>query len=363
MVAIVPPMTDMDLHLPEFHLHFEGDETQAHTVPATALIQAAQALERSIQLLAIAYEGQATKQRLRVSHAMERKYALIFGTPTEGGYDLPYRVGSTATKLFDPDDIATVTNQHRAVLEAVQSGNVHALRRAVPSEHIRRLVMIELKKMQPPARTGLVVSIEDNLKNKLFDGRTAIEKLTPLMAESGDLQIHPRLVTGRLDALDFQAHTLKLKLPNGRMLSGTYSEDFEPVLLENPREWIQVRGEAVLNEDDSLYALNNITEIIEVDDSPIVVSSFGTDGVTRPAARPLEFSVSFDPSEGIYTATGDFHMLVSAETREELESAIDGALIFLWQEYVTTDPRNFSADALSLREDLTETFPGAADAA
>jgi hypothetical protein len=185
----------------------------------------------------------------------------------------------------------------------------------------------------------------------------------PLMAESSNLPIHPRLVTGRLDALDLQARRLRLKLANGRMLSGIYSEDFEPVLLENPREWIQVRGEAVLNEDDSPHALNNITEIIAVDESRIVVGSLVIDGVTRTVVRPLEFAVSFDRAEGIYTAVGDFHMMVSADAREELEAAIDGALIFLWGEYVISDPRNFSADALALREELTETFRGAADAA
>jgi hypothetical protein len=101
----------------------------------------------------------------------------------------------------------------------------------------------------------------------------------------------------------------------------------------------------------------------KVDDSPIVVSSFVIDGVTRSVVRPLEFAVSFEPAEGIYTAIGDFHMMVSAETRGELEAAIDAALIFLWREYVASDQRNFSADALALREQLTRTFLGAAHAA
>jgi hypothetical protein len=101
----------------------------------------------------------------------------------------------------------------------------------------------------------------------------------------------------------------------------------------------------------------------KVDDSPIVGSSLVVDGVTRPVVRPLEFAVSFEPAEGIYTAIGDFHMMVSAETREELEAAIDAAPIFLWREYVASDPRNFSADALALREQLTRTFLGAAHAA
>jgi hypothetical protein len=63
----------MDARLPEFHLHFEGDGRRGHTVPTTALMQTLQALPRSISLLAIAYGGQATKQRLSISDAMERK--------------------------------------------------------------------------------------------------------------------------------------------------------------------------------------------------------------------------------------------------------------------------------------------------
>jgi hypothetical protein len=100
-----------------------------------------------------------------------------------------------------------------------------------------------------------------------------------------------------------------------------------------------------------------------VDESPIVVKSFVIDGDTRTVVRPLEFAVSFDRAEGIYTAIGDFHMMVSAKTRDKLQAAIYGALIFLWREYAVSDPRNLSADALALREQLTGTFRGAADAA
>ena len=99
------------------------------------------------------------------------------------------------------------------------------------------------------------------------------------------------------------------------------------------------------------------------EESPIAISSLVIDGVTRSVVRPLEFAVSFEPAEGIYIATGDFHMMVATETRFELKAAIDAALIALWHEYVAADPRNFSADALALREQLTGTFLGAAHAA
>jgi hypothetical protein len=183
------------------------------------------------------------------------------------------------------------------------------------------------------------------------------------MAQHAEQFIQPRLVTGRLDALDFQARSLRLKLPNERVLSGTYGDDVEPILLEHPREWIQVRGEATLAEDGTLRALDNITEIIEVDVSPIAVIALNFDQRRYLAARPLEFYVSFDPMEGIYAVTGDFHMMVSAETRAELKVALDDALAFLWREYVMSDPQTLSGDALLLREQLKSAFTGAAYAA
>jgi hypothetical protein len=368
--------------IPEFRLHFEGDVTRGHRVPAAALVKAIQGLQRSIQLLAFAYEGEGPgrRQRLRASYEMERKYAVVFGVPEEGGYVLPFhigspvegifpedggnafeRIGSPAQGLFVAGDIAVVTEKYENVLQAIQNGDQQAFRRAVSDASIRRRLVHELKAMQPPYRTGLVVSIEDFSNQKIFDGNTAVERLAPLLAEPSDLVILSRLVAGRLDGLDFQTHTLRLKLPTQRVLSGTYSEDFEPVLLENPREWIQVRGEATLDQDGNLYALHNITEIIEVDDSPISVAVLSVDErsytVTK-VTRPLEFAVTFDPVEGTYTAVGDFHMMVSGETRSELEAAVDDALRFLWREYVDSDQRNFSDDAKLLREQLLQTFSG-----
>ena len=124
-----------------------------------------------------------------------------------------------------------------------------------------------------------------------------------------------------------------------------------------------MRGEAVLNEDNNLKALNNITEIIEVDDRPVTVKSSTVDGVTLTVTRPLAFPVAFDPEEGIYTATGDFHMLVSTETRVELENSVLDALAFLWKEYVAADARTLTADVMTLREQLNTAFAGAGNAA
>ena len=345
-----------DFKSPTFHLHFEGVGTLGHSVPAAALVQAVQALQRSIQLLAFAQEGQEVKQRLRTNYDMERKYAVVFDIPRDGGYDLPYKVGNAAAKLFDPDDVAKVTEQHQAVLAAIEAGDMQALKRAVPMPHIRRMVVNEIKKMQPPPRSGIVVSLEDYRNNKILDGRTSVERCNRILLDVAPISVHPRLVTGRLDSLDFQARILKLQLPTGRTLSCSYNEDFEPILLENPREWLQVRGEVVLNEDDSLKSLNNITEIIEVDPSPLEIESFEINGQIVKAIRPFVVAVNFDPVGGIYTATGIFNLIIGAETRDFLEESVIDALKFLWDEYALSDPVMFTADALDLRQNILTVF-------
>ncbi len=347
----------------EFHLHFEGEETRDHTVPGSVLAQAIQALQRSVHLLALAREGRDFKQRLRVPQELERKYALVFKLPELGGYDIPYVIGGAAKKLFDDEDVKVATEQHSSAMKAVQEGDLVALKRIIPVAAVRRQFVTALKDMQPRPGAGLVVSVEDYRRAKLIDGLTIGSRLAALSSEPVAPRIQARWVTGRLDEIDFQSRTLTLQLPTGRRLSCLYAEDFEPILLENPREWIQLRGEAVLGENDTLQAVNNVTEIVEVDDSPVVVSTFAVDGHSLGVGNyhPVSFPVAFDPEESLYTATGDFHMLASGETRAELESGVLETLAQLWREYVTASADQFSADALALRELLTKTFVGAPD--
>jgi len=325
-------------------------------VPAAALVQSAQALQRLVHLLAVAHEGRDVRERLRVGRELELKYAVVFRMPEEGGYDIPYTIGNAAVSLLAPEDVEIVTNQFLDSLKAFRDGDVASFRRVIPSAGVRRQYVTTLKNMQPPSRMGLVVSLEDARREKMLDGRMIATRITQFAGEPVIPSIQPRVVTGRLEAIDFQARNLTLALPSGKRLTCSYGEDFEPVLLENPREWIQVRGEGVIGEDDLLKALDNVTEIAEVDASPVVVESLIIDGRSIATNTPLSFDVEFSPDEGVYTASGVFHVFVAGETRLEIESAVIETLMFLWREYVMADPSTLSADAVDLRDELQNTF-------
>lgn len=346
---------------PVFHLHFEGEETRAHTVSGTALLQAIQGLQRIVQLLGYAHEGNEPKQRVRVSYTHERKYALVFKLPEAGGYDLPYQIGTISSPtpfLFDPTDIESVTQRHSEVLGAISSGDKTAFRKAVPSPSIRRLLVAEFSRMQPPARSGLVLNIENASRQKLFTSTQAVKGLAVIADdEAAPITVKQQTVIGRLDALEFANRTLKLQLPDGRTLSGTYGDNYEPLLLENPREFIQVRGEAVLDDQGRLRELKNIQDIVEIDDSPITLLNFQRDGHEHRAAKPIDFDVKFDPESESYLATGPFHMFCVAASRDELEGELNTTLAFLWNEYVLSPAETLTEDAQALRDELLTAFP------
>lgn len=347
-----------EAHLDDFYLHFEGDRVRDHTIPAGALIQAIQSLQRAVHLVALHYEGREVDQRLRLSFEMENKYAVVFGTPREGSYELPYQIGpSQAARLFDPQDSKAVSGLFCDVLGAIEESDAARLRRILPTATVRRAVLGELKKMQPHKRSNIYVSIEGQGK-KWLDGRKTVAAIDALVAEPTRPTTSLRLVTGRLDSLDFQQRSLRLQLPTGRSLVGRYGEDFELVLVENRRQWLQVRGEAVLDERDRLKSLENITEIIEVDTAPIDIFEFALDGNMQVfnAKEPVTLSVSFDPESELYTAEGPFHLMVSGPTRDELEAEAKAMLALLWREYVDIEESCLSGDALELRRALINAF-------
>ena len=168
-------MTD-EIAPPEFHIHFEGEGARSHTVPGSALAQAIESLQRSIHLLAFAYEGLDFKERLRFSYDMERKYAVVVKVPGDGGYDIPYIIGNTASTLFDPQDVRIVTEHHQASLAAVQADDPQALKRIIKVGHSLPVPVME--QMAEPLR-GMIERTEDRQEGPraFVEKRAAVWKM------------------------------------------------------------------------------------------------------------------------------------------------------------------------------------------
>jgi hypothetical protein len=347
-----------------FRLHFEGPLTRGHSVPATALVQALQQFQRVVHLLAMAAEGREVRQRARVTHDIDKRFPLVCSIPEEGGYALPVVLGDTAHQLFDAQIVQAVADRTRGVLKAINSADEGELKRLVPDSYFRRGVLTAFTAMQPARRSGVVVSIEDHKEQKLLNGATAQARIEHLLIRpQASPAASPSYITGALVEMKFQERRLRLQmLGTGRALDANYSDDFETVLLDRPRELIQVHGNVVYGEDGSPTSISDVDEILDVDESAIEVRAIIHDGIALQALRPLSFAVAFDKETQLYEASGPFDITIGAQTRPDIEAQLDAELGMLWREYALAEPGGLTSSAIRLKQELLDAFEGSADA-
>lgn len=339
-------------------LHFEGPLTRAHTLPSSALVQTLQQLQRVVHLLAMSEEGREVRQRARVTFDIERRFPLVCGVPEEGGYALPLEIGDASHQFFDESSITTVASKANDLIRAVNSGNAGRIRELIPESYFRENILTAFSSMIPSQRSGVVVSIEDYRNQKLLDGGTARERIEQLtLRPEPSLDVTLAYVTGSLIEMKFQERRLRLKLlGSGRALDASYSDDFEPVLLNHPRDLIQVHGNVVYDEGGWPSSISDVDEVLEVDESPMeIISVDFAESVLTPK-KPLSFPVTFDEESNTYEIQGDFDILAYAATRPELEAQLYSELIMLWKEYALVDPNLLTTAARSLREKLLDAF-------
>ncbi len=227
----------------KIRLHFESVGSPAHMVPARVLVESLRQVQQIIYLLAKFHRGDEFRQRARPSHDLEKRFALVCKVPEEGSYALAAEIGDLSASendLFDDGEIKKVSRAFHEVTQAIAQGSLDRLRRVVPDGAYRKSLLKSFKAAQPPKRFGLVFSIEDSEHRKLLDGSKIEHSFTELdrslVGANGDNTL--AYVTGTLVRMHFEERRLQLKLLNGRGLDATYGDDFEPVLLDHPRDLI-----------------------------------------------------------------------------------------------------------------------------
>jgi len=339
-----------------FCLHFEGPLTFEHTLPSGALVQALQNFQRAIYLLVMAEQGQEVRQRARIPKEIEKRYSLVCHLPLSGGYALPVVLGDTSDLLVDTYGVDALALKIKEITEAINTGDHDKVSLSIPDRYFRSGVLSAFYSMQPPKNSGVYISIEDFKQKKLLNGKTAREKIEQLRTAPEDaIPITSGYVAGELVEMKFQERRLKLKLlVSGHGLEANYSEDFEPVLLEHPRELIQVHGNIVYGPDGAPVSISDVDEILEIDDSPIEIFQFEAHGRQLKPRKNLSFHVNFDVDTQLFETQGSFGILLGGETRPDLEAQLYAELSMLWAEYVETSEDMLTEAARVLRKEYEE---------
>lgn len=312
----------------------------------------------------MAESGKEVRQRARIPRDVEKRFALVCQVPSEGGYALPILLGDTSGLLLDSYNVYGVSRKIKEIAKAIDAGDAEMLNEYLPDRYYRRGVISAFNEMQPPKNSGVVIHLEDYRESVILDGRSAKDRIDMLrIAPEPAIPITSGYVAGELVEMKFQERRLKLKLPNtGRLLEAIYSEDFEPVLLNHPREMIQVHGNITYDSDGVSTSISDVDEILEVDDSPIDIIQIEVGGRQYRSKRHISFAVTFDDESQLFATEGDFGVTIGAETRPHLESQLYDELSMLWAEYVEVSEDSLTSSAKSLRRKLLNSFEVLQDA-
>jgi len=339
-------------------LHFEGPRTAGHTLPAQTLVRSIENVQRIIYLIAKLTRGEALGQRARFNHELEQIYSLICKVPEDGGYAIPQVIGDDSQGLFDAAEIVAVAEKFQKVCLAIEESDVKSLKNLLPDGAYRSAILKSYKSAQPQKRSGIVLSIEDYRKTPILGGAGLLAKIAAIEAAEVEhvLGETPGYLTGTLTRMDFVERWLQLKLFNGRTIQASYANAYEPVLLENARDIIQIHGDIQLSADGEPIAVQNVDEVVELDVSDALVKYFDVSDVRIEVDPPLAFTVKFDEESSFLSAEGEFNIFVFAETRSALEDEIDEALRMLWLEYAAEETEELSEAARSLKIRLISRF-------
>lgn len=165
-----------------------------------------------------------------------------------------------------------------------------------------------------------------------------------------------RTVTGRLSQIDTVNRRLTVEIPDApQPLECTYDKSNEQVLLDNPRELIQLTGSVTLDPEGRLLRLNVIESIELLDLSPIVVDSIESARWTLRFRKPLVMAVALDDTQQLLCAEfAPLHIDAFAFTRAKLVNEIAEQIGMLWQEYAKADPIDLTGGGRELRVRLLD---------
>lgn len=349
---------------PSFSFHIESGEGQGNVVSASVLVQILQNAQQAFELIGVHVEGRSINKRARVPAATSQRFQLICELPKPGCYALPVMVGSES-ELFVPEQAEKAFKIFREVMERVSARSTVGLSDALPDERIRRRVLEAVKGMAPRADAKWTLNLHDayDAPFALFDVQTipfVQDTLVPVAQREAS-----RVVTGELKNIDFIERKLTIIYPpTSKELECFYDEALEDLLYERRRDLIQVTGRVVLDDQDRPKQIIDVTDIRDLDLSPLEISVLRLKAITLRIAPPLIVEPNLDESRQLLCIeSGEFDISVFAPTREALLNELQEHLAMLWQEYALANDNELDAHAIQLKQSLLARLTEVAHAA
>ena len=259
-------------------------------------------------------------------------------------------VGST-TELFNSEHAEKAFGIFRAVTEHVSKRIAQGLVDLLPDDRIRRRVLEAIKGMAPRADDKWGLSLHDSTDTEFaaltVDTRAFVqETLVPAAQREAEW-----VVTGELNTIYFAERKLTLIYPpTNKELVCIYDEELEDLLYKRRRDLIQVTGRVVFDEQGSPKQIIDVTDIRDLDLSPLEISTVRHGALSLRLTPTLTLEPALDDSKQLLCVENhELDINVFAPTREALLAELHEHLAMLWQEYAQAPDDALDAPARQLK--------------
>lgn len=335
-----------------FSIHFDGEDADAHVLPAPVLIESIAQIQRIVLLLAKMHRREPLRQRASFSRALRDDFALLCHLPEAGSYAFPVEIGHQSGNVA-PSDLINVCELFHRITGAVGGEDAPALQKIVTDTRYLGFLADAYRKAQPSPQSGVSLSIEDHRHRRILDGRRPLRALDaqPL---SPPERVSDETISGLLVGMDFRKRNVRLMRLDGKVITVGYDDDAERPLLDHRRGWITLSGDVMYDSNRKPVSVKHARDFVTLDEGDIELRELSLYNVLYRADPPLRFHVTYDAEDQLYDLDGDFEVSLSADSRPQLLQELNEVLSMLWIDYAQEEPERLSPKARDLRAELLD---------
>ncbi len=327
----------------KLYLHWDGTDKaihEYHCIDATTLVEAVGGFQKFLCLLAMDMEGQDPRQRAKISEQYMERFKLNFQALTPGSVQLEAVVGSR-DDVVNGGVLPELIERSQNVLGIFSDNQISdpaaAFSRIVKNPAIRSRIVKNFRNMLPRVGSGRTFSVGWGKRRHITFSEESHKRLSLLETkENNELSFIQSVVNGTLLEMDFANRAFQIYYPpTKKTIKCVYEDEDEPVLVENRRDWVQVRGIVVLDADGHPTEINNVDSVIAVDMTEIefrtiILSDGSILGLNHPIIFSPKISEDGQILEVVDETTG---INAYGQARDDLIEAIRDDIDAIWLNY------------------------------
>ncbi len=220
-------------------------------------------------------------------------------------------------------------------------------------------VAIAIERLRPTKGHTLLLRLPNDRSSTIFDSDKDLDQMSVLIKKIEDREspvLHDEELTliASVDKIDLEEKSFTAKTPNGLRMSGFLDDVF---LADHDifKEY-KIECDGIFEVDDEM----NVYEIKEEGDkrpvnlNPIRKEALLVDNERLVIDPPLVYDVDLMEEDSCYSIEGELGVVLSADSRSELESALDELLQLFWRKFAIEDDTRLSRSGLRMKREINE---------